>query len=241
MDYREFEPRASSAFVERIWQLDDNAATPGAIQRVVPDGRPELILNLGEPFEAFQNGEWVRQPRCFLAGQLTGPLLLRSNGLAKIIGIRFRADGARRVFGVPMQELTDTFLPLDRFDARSVREAEALLHAGDEDFTIAESVRRATAAHGLVDIARLARDLHLSTRQFERRFRDAVGITPKLFCRIQRFQRVFREIEAGRDWITAAQECGYYDQSHLVNDFREFAGDPPTALLAGDELARHFL
>jgi AraC-like DNA-binding protein len=67
-------------------------------------------------------------------------------------------------------------------------------------------------------------------------------MAPKLFARIQRFQRVFPAIEReGAGWVDAAAACGYYDQAHLIRDFREFAGEPPAALLAGDELARHFL
>ena len=60
-------------------------------------------------------------------------------------------------------------------------------------------------------------------------------------CRIQRFQRVFRELESGGNWVQAALACGYYDQAHLVRDMRQFAGETPSALLKGDELARHFL
>jgi methylphosphotriester-DNA--protein-cysteine methyltransferase len=79
--------------------------------------------------------------------------------------------------------------------------------------------------------------LNMSTRQFERRFLTRVGLSPKLFCRIQRFSHVFQVFEAGRNWAQAAVECGYYDQAHLVKNFREFSGDAPSQLLAGDEFA----
>ena len=81
----------------------------------------------------------------------------------------------------------------------------------------------------------------LSCRQLERRFLRDVGITPKRFCRIQRFQQVFQTIEDGADWVRAAVECGYYDQAHLIRDCKDFSGEAPAALVAGDELARHFL
>src|SRR6185436_21146188 len=90
--------------------------------------------------------------------------------------------------------------------------------------------------------ASVARWLGISTRQLERRFKDRVGISPKLFSRMQRFQRVFRAIGGGRpDWARVAVECGYHDQAHLIRDFRDFAGETPAVLLAGDDLARHFL
>ena len=73
----------------------------------MPDGRPELILNLGQPSESWSGGEWHTQPQCFLAGQLTGPLLLRAAGSTRILGVRFRPGGAGQLLGMPVEELTD--------------------------------------------------------------------------------------------------------------------------------------
>ena len=113
LTYREVAPRPwASSVIQACWILRDSTP-PGEPQRIVPDGHPELILNLGAPFEAFHRGRWEVQPRHFLAGQLEGPLLLRPTGPAHIIGIRFHADGAARVFGDRMEELTGAFTPLD--------------------------------------------------------------------------------------------------------------------------------
>ena len=136
MYYREFAPGEDAGrFVERYWVLED--AAPGTVQRVVPDGRPELILNLGQPFESLQNGLWERQPRCFLAGQLTGPLHLRAPGTTRILGVRFRPGGAAQLLGMPMQELTDRVVPASDLGLKSLAERatlpdveRALLEAG---------------------------------------------------------------------------------------------------------------
>ena len=98
-------------------------------------------------------------------------------------------------------------------------------------------------AGGLLGVRHLADRIGLSSRQFERRFRSAVGISPKLFCRMQRFQRVFPAMENTQSqWVDAAVNCGYYDQAHLIRDFREFSGTTPTALLTEEfDLARHFV
>src|ERR1041384_168714 len=96
MEYREL--RASGAachFIDRLWMLEDDGEH-STVQRVVPDGCAELIVNLGEPYEAYTDGEWRRQSDCFVAGQITGPLMLRSNGPARIVGVRFRPHGARQ-------------------------------------------------------------------------------------------------------------------------------------------------
>uniref|UniRef100_Q02C09 Transcriptional regulator, Fis family n=1 Tax=Solibacter usitatus (strain Ellin6076) TaxID=234267 RepID=Q02C09_SOLUE len=246
MRYREFAPgEEASGFVECYWVLE--GAEPGSVQRVVPDGRPELILNLGAPFETLRNGTWQVQPQCFLAGQISAPLLLRATAGSHILGVRLRPGGAFQLLGMPAQELTGRTVPLDELglkplaNMRDTAEIERTLlqRRQRRDPLMDEAVRLLS---GSLDVAAVAERLGMSSRQLERRFQARVGIPPKLFARIRRFQRVFPAIEReGAGWVGAAAGCGYYDQAHLIRDFREFAGEPPAALLAGDELARHFL
>jgi AraC-like DNA-binding protein len=247
MRYREFAAHGAAAtFVECYWVLED--AEPGAVQRVVPDGRPELIVNLGEPFESREAGEWRAQPQAFVAGQITGPLLLRASGPSHILGVRFRPDGAGGVLGVPAAELTDRCVALEdlgmkhvagRTELREIEQALLQRPSRAPDALVAEAVRLLSISP---DVGGVAERLGVSSRQLERRFQARVGMAPKLFARIRRFQRVFRAIEEdGAGWVDAAIACGYYDQAHLIRDFRDFAGEPPAALLAGDDLARQFL
>jgi AraC-like DNA-binding protein len=247
MYYREFAPGEDAGrFVDCFWVLE--GAVPGAVQRVVPDGRPELIVNLGQPFESLQNGQWQRQPHCFLAGQLTGPLLLRAPDVTRIMGVRFRPGGAAQLLGVPAQELTDRVVPAGDLGLKTLaglstlREVErALLGAerGGADPLVDEAARLLSRSPDVENAAAL---LGVSRRQLERRFKTRVGMPPKHFARIRRFQRVFHAMEAdSTGWVDAAADCGYYDQAHLIRDFRDFAGEPPSLLLAADDLARHFL
>src|SRR6185369_16293025 len=114
--------------------------------------------------------------------------------------------------------------------------------AGTDDDLVTEAVGQITRTWGMLDLASLAGHLGISSRQLERRFERRVGLPPKLFGRMQRFQRVFHQIEDGRpSWVNAAVACGYYDQAHLIRDFKDFSGEAPTALLAGADLARHFM
>jgi AraC-like DNA-binding protein len=110
------------------------------------------------------------------------------------------------------------------------------------DLVIAESARRITLAKGALDLAALARELGLSIRQLERRFLAAVGLSPKLFCRIQRFNNVFHVLgQPSCNWVETAVACGYYDQAHLIRDCKDLSGNTPAILLAEDaDLARHF-
>ena len=88
---------------------------------------------------------------------------------------------------------------------------------------------------GLFTSEEVARQVNLSQRRFIELFRDEVGLTPKLFCRVQRFQNVINSIEhkaeAEVDWVDLALSHGYSDQSHFIHDFRAFSGLSPTEYL----------
>jgi transcriptional regulator GlxA family with amidase domain len=86
---------------------------------------------------------------------------------------------------------------------------------------------------GLLSSAAVAEKVNLSQRRFIQLFRDEVGLTPKLFCRVLRFRNVVRRIQQLRDvdWVDIALSCGYFDQSHFNHDFREFSGLTPTEYL----------
>jgi AraC-like DNA-binding protein len=253
VNYRRIAPGPEAArFVSHYWTLDGEG---GAVQRVVPDGSPELIVNLGQPFESQDGtGNWCAQPRYFIAGQIVGPLRLRPAGAVNIIGVTFRPHGLAALLGIPAHEITGRIATLDDLNLKQLidlprratiaqLEPQLLRRARPPaDTVVGEAVRQIAHSHGTRDVASLARDFGISTRHLERQFLDGVGLPPKLYARMRRFQRVFPTIEEGSgSWAAAAAACGYYDQAHLIRDFREFAGQPPASLLASDDLARHFL
>jgi AraC-like DNA-binding protein len=264
MRYHEVLPSLAAArHIKCYWVLEDDSRSREP-QRIVPDGRCELILNFAQPFASQTTGHWQRQPQSFFVGQITGPLLLRPGGPVRVVGIRFHPHGASAFLGLPVRELTNTIASIESLSLPLHRESQRLLDSGSpsaaltrldkifshsiqprrEDQTpVVAAVHHLERAAGCVRVTVLARNAGLSLRQFQRRFRDAVGISPKLFSRMQRFQRVFQATEApDADWAGTALQSGYFDQAHLIRDFREFAGMAPTSLLAGEvDLARRFL
>jgi len=82
----------------------------------------------------------------------------------------------------------------------------------------------------------VAREAGLSRHRFAQLFRQQVGLTPKLYCRLHRFQGVLRQIASGAavDWADLALSGGYYDQAHLANEFRSFSGISPGSYLAAE-------
>ena len=116
----------------------------------------------------------------------------------------------------------------------------------------AAAVAAITATHGNVSITALADASAITTRQLERVFLNDVGVSPKMFSRIRRFRRALSQSQPSdqrrqpdgpgvRRWVDIACDCGYADQSHLIRDFAQFAGDTPTTLReANGTLADYF-
>jgi AraC-like DNA-binding protein len=79
-------------------------------------------------------------------------------------------------------------------------------------------------------ISEVADRISLSRKRFSERFESEVGLTPKRYCRLLRFQRVVAEAHSARylDWTQLALECGYFDQAHFIHEFREFSGITPS-------------
>jgi AraC-like DNA-binding protein len=88
--------------------------------------------------------------------------------------------------------------------------------------------------HTAPAMADVSNEIGISSRRFIQLFSSEVGLTPKLFCRVRRFQQVLQIIHRGDDcdWADVAAGCGYFDQAHFIHDFKEFSGINPTTYLA---------
>ncbi|MEU8672482.1 helix-turn-helix domain-containing protein [Streptomyces anulatus] len=174
--------------------------------------------------------------------------------------------GARAIYGLPAAELAQRLVPLDEllgalavelvdrlraattWTARFTALDELLLRAvgrgagGDraprERPEVAEAWRRLVAARGCVQVGAIAADLGWSRRYLTERFRGEVGLSPKTFARVLRFEHA-HELAAAQDplpWADVASVSGYADQAHLVRDWREFTNRTPTAWRRGEVL-----
>ena len=250
--YREFAPSAPlKPFVERFWLLEGPANEIGG-EPIPPDGRPEIIVHGGDPFvEILPDGRRRRQARVLFAGQLTRPVHIVPRGVARIAGAHLRPHGAYDLLRVPQHQFKDRVVDLRSVNAglaRTLQREVAARDTGDEMIAALEqvlaahagdradmspaatAVTRALALKGLIGVAGLARAAGVSPRQLERLFSERVGISPKLFLRIVRFQEVVRATRSGRrdlGWAALAAEHGFYDQAHFINDFKAFVGRTP--------------
>jgi AraC-like DNA-binding protein len=265
MDYREVRPSPLLArFLECFWFLSAEDAAGAPPESVLPDGCTELIVHLGEPFRRFDDaGAPEMQPGAFFVGQMTRPLVIQPSRRASTMGIRFRPGGALVFLGVPMPDLSNRVVSLDVLWGRAGRDLEEALHearsdterialaekfllkrlaSARRDHAVEEVVRAILAARGRERVRTLPARVGLGPRQLERRFLAAVGLSPKVFSRIVRFQNLVRVARRADGWATAAAACGYFDQSHLVRDVRDFAGVSPSNLLrTAGGFSKHFV
>lgn len=237
--YLEFAPPpALRPFVRTIWTYAAPAPEP-VVQRIAPDGCPELILDIGAPYEEQgEDGVFRLQPRALFAGQMTRPLALRPVGPVELVAVRFEPDGARDWLARPLAGATDR--RLDMTD----RLAGVTAPAGDPAAQVEAMVRRLEEERRRkawsIDPAvraeiEAAADDRAGTdrtsgeqRALQRRFRDRVGVPPRILRSIFRFRRVFdHAAEPGPEalgWLEAGLEAGYFDQPQLARDFRRFLG-----------------
>jgi AraC-like DNA-binding protein len=259
MGYEEFPPAPELRdHVRCVWRFDAGASEGARPpERIVPDGRCELVLHYGDLFmESGEDGVEQVQSRALFAGQLSRPLWLRPTGRAGVIGVRFNPAGARSFLGCSLGEVTDRRVALQSLWPEEARALTAGIASAGTPARIEIAQRFVTeriARHAIpidAPIARGAADIEshqgrcsveevmarsgLGRRQFERRFRDAVGLSPKRFANVLRLRSVFDVLQANprADWTEAALAAGYFDQSHLIRDFRRFVGCTPAQFVA---------
>jgi AraC-like DNA-binding protein len=260
MDYRYRAPRPPlDSFVEAIW-LFHNDPRPHALERILPTGAAQLIVNLKEDETRLYNPECLH--RCVttagsvLAGAQTRYQIIDTSEQEDVAGVVFRPGGTVPFVGVPAHEVSDADVPLDalwgRHHTALLRERllegatlDAKLDALEEELraiwtpraphpAVSFALTTFDRAPATTTISAVADTIGLSAKRFIERFKIEVGMTPKRYCRIRRFQRAVTLANRGRnvDWTRVALDCGYFDQAHFIHDFRSFAGLTPTAYQA---------
>lgn len=257
--YVERPPRPDlAADVACVWRYDREDG-PEEIQRIVPDGCPELVIHLGAPHAELGPGQaWTAQPTPLFAGQLTRPLHLRSRGAGRLVAVRFHPAGARRFVGRAMHSLTDRRVALaDLHGAAPAQTLLAAVETADDPLAVVEAyvatilaqapplpaqaaVARAVEVlnreDGRVEARQLGDASGLPLRQLQRQFLDVVGVSPRLLRGVMRVRRITGALREGaRDLAEASLAAGYFDQAQMSREFRRFVGISPAAFLSGDE------
>jgi AraC-like DNA-binding protein len=260
MFYRCRVPRPPlDAFVQSIW-VCRNAPQPHALERILPTGAAQLIVNLKEDrtrlYDADGGHRCVESPGTILSGVWSRYQVIDTTEQEYVAGVAFKPGGTVPFVRTPAHEIRDADIPLDTIwnRARTMALRERLLEAVSleamldvfETALLGQMYSRpglhpavgfALAAFdrapGMTSIATVTRAIGMSAKRFIERFKIEVGVTPKRYCRIRRFQDAVTKANRGGplDWARVAQDCGYFDQAHFIHDFRSFAGLTPTGYL----------
>jgi len=243
-------------FVDGFWDVTYAPSHPRV--RILPSGTNELVVNLSEDeIRIYDSGKPVhrqRFPGIVVAGAYAGALDIDPMRHASMMGVHFKPGGAFPFFGEAVGELANSHVALEILWGRSaieLREKLCCAATSQKRFQILEEtltnrLRRLTehpavsraldifGPRGIGDSVRaVAKRVGLSQRHFIQVFTAQVGLTPKLFCRVLRFQHARDVVDrtATLNWAQLASACGYYDQSHMIDDFRAFSGLSPTEYL----------
>lgn len=245
-----------SRFVENMWLVRASLPQPWR-QLLLPDGALVVIFNLGEPQRLCERAD-VRRHAIFrsswVSGQQPQPIVIEQAGSCHLAGIRFHPGGAFPLFRFSLAELTGRVVELEDIWGSEAGHVRAQLgEVGDDPAVLpclerwlahrlddeAEPDKRVAFAADLLKrggtgVGRIAAETGLSHKHLVHEFTRRVGLTPKHFGRVQRLQRAIgcAGTRPAVDWADLAATSGFYDQAHLINEFRELIGITPSEYLA---------
>jgi len=240
-----------SRFVDYFWAYN-GYAQPHRQERVLPTGTIELVFRVNADGTTASG----------VVGPRSSAMLLDTSQPFSVIAVHFKPGGGFPFFGVSADELRNQSVDLDLLwgsGAASVRDRLWEAQAADNRFAILEralidsssgferdaSVRYALSEFERSNGAQRVRDVvektGVSWNRLLGRFQAEVGLTPKAFSRLQRFNAVLGLVDGRREvnWTQVAVACGYFDQAHFNHDFRDFTGLSPSDYLRDRVSRRH--
>jgi len=252
-------PAPLNQFVKCIWYWEGAPQTHSK-ERLMPNGESEIVINLrNDPIRIYDSKDIERYEtygHALVGGARSQSFVIDTDTQERIVGIQFQPGGAFPFFKVPASEIENRDVSLETLWRNTGDELRERLLAAEstaeifsliEQYLLRQLVRplelHPAVAFALgsfcrsphqITVATVLDKLGLSHRRFIQIFHNQVGLTPKTFCRVRRFQRVLSSVHRRREieWAQVALDCGYYDQAHFNHDFQSFSGFTPSTYLA---------
>lgn len=241
----------------------DSPGIFSAVNTCLPSGHCELILHLDDMqeevrFSDDENEPWTLMPKHFFTGVYTERVHWRVPGTARIMGLMLKPEGINDLLGISVGELSNRYVEVsdifgqDMLDMIKKLEDAApdpnvlagmvfeflrqriKINEGRNTSYLTEAMRYIRRETGAQTVEQLCEKVFVGERQLQRAFLNKIGINPKLYGRIIRFNSAcfYLQNNPTANWTTATYAFGYTDQSHLIREFREFTGLNPKAFLS---------
>ncbi|WP_052568697.1 AraC family transcriptional regulator [Ktedonobacter racemifer] len=255
-----FHPRPPlSAFIKSFWYYQGERPAHTR-ERRLPDGSVALIINLHDDLTRIYDPHNPDQFQDYCGSVISGAhsafTLIDTLSLTSVIGVDFKPGGAWPFLPLPASELHNQVVSLEIIwgqEAHSLRERLLAAATPQRQFSLLEqfllsrligtreahpAITFATQAlHDVSSgqtISSIIEQIGIGQTRFLQVFREAVGLTPKQFYRVLRFQEALRRLEqeSPERLSRLAMDCGYYDQAHFIHDFQDFSGLTPRSYQA---------
>ncbi|WP_436517590.1 DUF6597 domain-containing transcriptional factor [Ekhidna sp. To15] len=249
MHYESFAPADSLKQLVKEYWVFENDDPAIHTQKIIPDGYSEIIIHYGESYRINLSGTWESQSSLLFSSQISKFFFLENTGKSGMVGIKLHPTAFYQLFHLDVSPFTDKVLELEAIIGDPATELRTSTHGNSiahrvelvekwmknqlqnlqPQPKIDQCIKEIHESHGMIDIEQMADHVQLSTRQLERLFKKIIGLTPKFYCRIIRFNYIFEVIKDQKDsWIRTALQSGFFDQSHFIKNFKEFTGEEPS-------------
>lgn len=251
-------PTKLAKFVRFFWVFEDDTIldTP-YIYRSMADGCAEMIFHYQGSFKELTDKGNIKQSYSLIHGQSQVFRRFITNENFGIFGVYLYPFTIPLLFNIPSYAASNQMPDMETLLGAEGKELEKkmmlapgnskrveivshflekrLLQNPLKDTNVLASINYVIHSKGVANVQQLAEKFNLSTRQFERKFKEYSGFSPKLFSRIIRFQAALKEYENRKykSLTEITHECGYYDQSHFIHDFKAFSGYHPKHYFSG--------
>lgn len=263
MSFRRISPPAELGnIIECYWIVENSDPSP-VEEKIIPDGFAELIFHYGDHYLIRLQDQWETQAKNLYAGQISRFFYLKNSGVSRVLGVKLKPAAFTQLYKVSahiftdkvvdlstISEIKDAPFPEELNDSKTVDEQVSILNQHFYTLSSAYNYGRADravdlilSAKGIISVSELCAALYISERQLERIFRQYIGLSPKYYCRIIRFNYIFQSIQnKDNTWMDIVHNAGYYDQSHFIRNFKAFTGEEPTSYgFEKENLANFFL
>jgi len=241
-------------FIKCIWMLEDQGGCDDTNRiPLIPSGCIELIFHFGGKGKySINNSENYLLTTASICGQKLNYFNYFSNGTMGVLAVVLQPSSAYKILRMPTNLFSNQVFELENVFGTSLNEILEKLNESEtpnakfkiiekyfknmikrietfQDLRMNEFVKKVSLYGGCVSIRKIAEHLNISKRQLERNTLESIGLTPKEFSRIIRFQKslYIKQLNPQRKLTDLAYECGYSDQSHFINEFKSISGHSP--------------